>query len=103
LSGPSRCGVTGLVGDLEAAPSQHRGDLGRARRIGDHALQWKHDDCTDSECPLGKTFVDVSDVDRLRLISKPDALHEFATNVLKSAFALAEAVEKTLLAAKAKE
>jgi hypothetical protein len=72
--------------------------------LGDVAAEWKHDDVDDSDYPLGKTLKDVSDADRVHLV--PDdhhALFAFATDALKSAFLLSEAIEKMLAAAKTKE
>lgn len=71
--------------------------------LGDLAAEWKHEECDDSDCPLGKTLADVSDSERVRLISDPDALFAFATDALKLAFALSDAMEKTLASAKSKE
>jgi hypothetical protein len=71
--------------------------------LGDLASQWKHDDSHESEYPLGTALIDVSDSDRVRLVSDPEALFEFAASTFKKAFVLSDTIEKTLAAAKAQE
>jgi hypothetical protein len=71
--------------------------------LGDLAAQWKHEDSHESEYPLGTALTDISDSDRVRLVSDPEALVEFATSTFKKAFVLSDGIEKTLSAAKARD
>lgn len=72
-------------------------------QLGDAAGDWKHEDSSDADYPLGKQLNEVSDADRVRLVSEPDKLFAFATDALTSAFVLSEAIDKALIAAKSRE
>jgi hypothetical protein len=65
-------------------------------KLGGLADEWRHDDATETEYPLGKKLSDVKDLDRVRLVSDPDDLFKFVTGALEQAFPLADAVEQTL-------
>ena len=71
--------------------------------LGAVAAEWKHQDASDSDYPLGKTISDVTDAERVRLVSDPDAMFQFATEAFQSSFVLFEAIDKVLGAAKARD
>jgi hypothetical protein len=65
-------------------------------RLGEQATAWSHEDADEADSPFGRYLTDVTDKDRLQLISDPDALYEFATKAFTEAFALSEAIDETL-------
>jgi hypothetical protein len=72
-------------------------------QLGDAAAEWKHDDSSDADYPLGKQLSEVSDADRVRLVSDTDVLFDFSTKALTSAFVLSDTIDKALTAAKSRE
>jgi hypothetical protein len=72
-------------------------------RLGKLAEEWHHDDASDLEYPLGKTFVDVNGSDRARFASSPEELFTFVTNAFEQAFPLANAIDQALTALRTRE
>jgi hypothetical protein len=61
--------------------------------LGDAAKQWEADGIDDASQPLGKHLTDVSDAERPKLVSSPDALFDFAVAHYPTVFALADTIE----------
>ncbi|MBI4521708.1 MAG: hypothetical protein HY701_12780 [Gemmatimonadetes bacterium] len=66
------------------------------RVLGDSATPWLNPDTNDADAPLGKYLTDTDDRLRVRLISAPDELFEFAAKGFKELFTLSDAIDQTL-------
>lgn len=74
-------------------------DFGRTLRAGLSAEQrarWNHDDFELGRCPLGRHHVDVTEIERVAMISNPDKLVAFLKSSIEEAIDLAPLVDATL-------
>ena len=74
-------------------------DFGRALRAAlspELLTKWSHEDADQSESPLGRDCTAVSESDRVRLVSDPDALGKFIIDRVDEFMELIPAVEQAL-------
>ena len=74
-------------------------DFGRAVRAAlspEMLTKWSHEKADLSECPLGRDCTDVSDSDRVRLVTDPDALGKFIIARVDEAMELVPAIDQAL-------
>lgn len=63
----------------------------------------KHQDASESDYPLGRTLTDVSQKDRVAMVSDPDQLYRFVIESFKKTFPLADAIDQTLTQFRSRE
>jgi hypothetical protein len=69
---------------------------GLRRVLGDGATPWLNADTDDATAPLGKYLTNTDDRLRLRMMSDPDALFEFAARGFEELFTLSDALDQVL-------
>ena len=76
--------------------------FGRALRdaLGPVAAKWDEVAASDADQPLGRHRTDVSDAQRLALVSDPLQLQEFLRTSFGELFELSESIDRTLMSAR---
>jgi hypothetical protein len=82
-----------------------REEFGRELRtaLGEQAKEWRHEDASDADWPVGKALVEVTDSERVQLITDPERLYTFATGAFEQLFALSDVIDQTLAKFRARE